>query len=59
MSKLLINLHALPEHLLSRIHSGRVMVREDNGTITVTPVHENSSEFAGLRGMFAGSGMST
>ncbi|MDR1922601.1 MAG: hypothetical protein LBS31_12805 [Candidatus Adiutrix sp.] len=59
MSELIVSRHTLPEHLLSRIHSDQIMVREDNGTITLTPVHEKPEGICSLLGMLVDSGMST
>jgi hypothetical protein len=59
MAGFIVDREMLLEHLLARIHSNQVMVLENGEEITLTPVKGNPAEFANLRGMFAGLGMST
>jgi len=38
MNEQIVNREALPEHLLARIQSSKIVVREDNGSFVLTPL---------------------
>jgi hypothetical protein len=59
MNETIINREALPEHILARIHSSRVLIQEHDDSITLTPVAEKNTAFSSLVGMLAGKGVST
>jgi len=60
MNERIVNREALPEHLLARIQSSQVVVREDNGSFVLTPLKpETGRRPSRLFGMLAGSGLST
>jgi hypothetical protein len=59
MNELIISREALPGHILDRIHSNRIMIQENENSITLTPVEEKSTAFSSLVGMLSGRGIST
>jgi len=59
MNEQIINREALPEHLLTRIQSAKIVVREDNGSFVLTPLKPKTGRPHRLFGMLAGSGLST
>jgi len=59
MNEQIINREALPEHLLTRIQSSKIVVREDNGSFVLTPLKPETGRPNRLFGMLAGSGIST
>ena len=58
MNEQIVNREALPEHLLTRIQSSQIAVREDNGSFILTPLKPKTGR-SRLFGMLAGSGLST
>jgi len=59
MNEQIVNREALPEHLLARIQSSQIVVREDNGSFVLTPLKPKTSRPHRIFGMLAGSGLST
>ena len=59
MNEQIVNREALPEHLLARIQSSQVMVREDNGNFVLTPLKPKTGHPSRLFGMLADKGISS
>ncbi|GHU05813.1 hypothetical protein FACS1894158_09940 [Betaproteobacteria bacterium] len=59
MTELIVTRETLTDQLLTRIHSSRVLLREDGDTITLTPMFEKQRQPSKLFGMLAGSSLST
>ena len=53
MAEMVLDIQTLPETVFSRIHTRKVKVYEENGTITLTPFFEEKSCFDHLIGMFS------
>ncbi|MDR1934322.1 MAG: hypothetical protein LBS49_01815 [Candidatus Accumulibacter sp.] len=59
MHERIVDIDALPQHLMNHIHSRKVRVREADGMITLIPLAEKTTRRYSLFGMLAGSGLST
>jgi len=59
MNEKIVNREALSEHLLARIQSSQVMVREDNGSFVLTPLKAKTDHHSQLFGMLADNGISS
>jgi hypothetical protein len=53
MSDMILDISTLPETLFSRIKTGKVRFREENGSFVVTPIVEDKKSFDVLIGMFS------
>ena len=53
MSETIVSTQAMPDVLSRLVKSKKVIIREDNGVVTVIPVNENR-EWRELRGILAG-----
>lgn len=53
MAEMVLDIQTLPETVFSRIHTRKVKVYEENGTITLTPFFEEKLRFDHLIGMFS------
>ena len=53
MAEMVLDIQTLPETVFSRIHTKKVKVYEENGTITLTPFSEEKLCFDHLIGMFS------
>jgi len=58
MAEMVLDIQTLPEALLSRIPTKKVMFFEENGTITLTPFYEETPRFDHLIGIFSDGKMS-
>jgi hypothetical protein len=58
MTDMIMDLQTLPETIFSRIHTQKVKVHEENGSIVVTPFSEEKSRFDHLVGIFSDGKMS-
>jgi virulence-associated protein VagC len=59
MSDMILDVQTLPETILSKIHTEKVRVHEENGSIILTPVIEKKQNFDVLFGMFSDGKIST
>ena len=59
MSDIVLDIQTLPKMLFSRISSEKVRLREENGSIILTPVIEKKQDFDILFGMFSDGKLST
>jgi hypothetical protein len=53
MTEMILDVQTLPETVFSRISTEKVMFREENGSIVLTPVSEKRQNFDALFGMFS------
>lgn len=53
MADMVLDVQTLPETIFSRIPTGKVRVREENGSIILTPVVDEKQNFDILFGMFS------
>ena len=58
MTEMVLDAKTLPETVFSRIHTQKVIFFEENGTITLTPFHEEKPHFDHLIGIFSDGKMS-
>jgi hypothetical protein len=58
MADMIMDLQTLPETIFSRIHTKKVKVHEENGSIVVTPFSEEKPRFDHLVGIFSDGKMS-
>jgi len=59
MSDIVLDVQTLPKILFSRISSEKVRLREENGSIILTPITERKYNFDALFGMFSDGKLST
>jgi len=59
MTDMIVDVQILPETVLSRISSKKVIFHEENGSIILTPVAEKKQDFDVLFGMFSDGKIST
>ena len=53
MSDIVLDINVLPKTLFSRLKAEKVLLHEENGVFTLTPVMEKTKSFDGLIGMFS------
>jgi len=53
VAEMVLDVQTLPESVFSKIHTKKVKVYEENGTITLTPFSEEKPRFDHLIGMFS------
>jgi len=53
MTDMVLDVKMVPEALFSRIKTGRVKIREENGAFVLIPVNDEERTFDGLIGMFS------
>ena len=58
MAEMVLDIQSLPEMVFSKVHTRKVKVYEDNGTITLTPFYEEKPRFDHLVGIFSDGKMS-
>ncbi|MDR2704867.1 MAG: hypothetical protein LBC02_03725 [Planctomycetaceae bacterium] len=58
MTEMILDVQTLPEPIFSKIHTNQVKMREENGTIILTPFPEEKPHFDHLIGMFSDGKMS-
>jgi virulence-associated protein VagC len=59
MSDMILDVQTLTEMIFSRIHTEKVRIHEENGSIILTPVVEKKQNFDVLFGMFSDGKIST
>ncbi len=59
MSDMVLDVQILPEMIFSKISTGKVRIREENGSIVLTPIVEKKQNFDVLFGMFSDGRIST
>jgi virulence-associated protein VagC len=59
MSDMILDVRTLPEMIFARIHTEKVKIHEENGSIILTPVVEKKQNFDALFGMFSDGKIST
>ncbi|MDR0730231.1 MAG: hypothetical protein LBF63_01085 [Treponema sp.] len=59
MSDMILDVQTLPETIFSRIHTKKVRIHEENGSIILTPIIEKKQNFDVLFGMFSDGKIST
>jgi virulence-associated protein VagC len=53
MTEMILDVQTLPETVFSRFSTEKVLFREENGSIVLTPVSEKKQDFDVLFGMFS------
>jgi hypothetical protein len=59
MADMILDVQTLPEPILSRIHTPKVKVHEENGIITLTPIKMERENIDKFIGMFSGGKLSS
>jgi virulence-associated protein VagC len=59
MTDMILDVQTLPEMIFSKISAEKVRIREENGSIILTPIVEPKQNFDVLFGMFADGKIST
>jgi virulence-associated protein VagC len=59
MADMILDVQTLPEAIFSKISTKRVKIREENGSIILTPFGETKQNFEVLFGMFSDGKIST
>ena len=59
MTDMVLDVQTLSKTLITKISTDKVMLREENGSIILTPVNEEKQNFDILFGMFSDGRLST
>jgi hypothetical protein len=58
MADMILDVQILPEPIFSKIHTNKVKIHEENGSIILTPFSEEKPHFEHLIGIFSDGKMS-